>query len=173
MKKIVVIGPESTGKSTLSRALAEALGGCWVPEFARGYLETLGRPYTEGDLLTIAHGQVEAEDRIAGAGPTPVVCDTDLYVLKVWSEHRYGRCDPWILREIARRSYDLYLLADIDLPWSDDPQREYPEPRMRAYFYRVYRDIVEQSGVPWALVRGEGPERLRQALAGLARARLR
>lgn len=166
--RIAIIGPESTGKSTLTRQLADYYGAPWVPEYARGYLEALGRPYREPDLLSIARGQLEAEDRQAATASGVLFCDTDLYVIKVWSEHSYGRCDPWILRQIAARKYDFYLLTCIDLPWTEDPQREHPEPRMRAYFYRQYLDIVLHAGTPWAVVRGTGDTRLQTALEAVA-----
>lgn len=161
MKKVAIIGPESTGKSTLCAALAERFGAPWVPEYARQYLEQLEGAYTEDDLLAIARGQLAGEDRVcAASGASLVFCDTDLYVIKVWSEHKFGCCDPWILQEISCRPYDLYLLTAIDLPWSEDPQREHPEPRMREYFFRQYLDIVLASGVPWALIEGDATSRL-------------
>lgn len=167
IKKVVVIGPESTGKSTLSQALAKELGTVWVPEFARSYLEQLPQPYTEDDLLAIAKGQVASEDALAAKANNILICDTDLYVLKVWSEHKYGRCDKWILEEIARRKYDLYLLTYIDVIWEDDPLREHGGLEMRHYFYEVYKDIVQQSGVNWAAIQGNETERLQQALQAI------
>ncbi len=167
MKKIVVIGPESTGKSTLSEQLAAYFHTAWVPEFARGYLETLGRAYTQEDLLHIAAGQLRTEDEMAANASRVLVCDTDLYVVKVWSEARYGDCDPQILDLIASRNYDLYLLTYIDIPWEDDPQREHPAPEERAYFYQIYRDIVMNSGVPWVDIRGDHEQRLQAGIRGV------
>lgn len=164
IKKIVVIGPESTGKSTLSKSLAEQLHTVWVPEFARTFLENLGREYTESDLLEIAKGQIAAEDVAIATADKYLVCDTDLYVIKVWSEAKFGRCHPWILEQIAQREYDLYLLAYIDTEWQDDPLREHPLPHERQYFYNIYREIVIQSGVNWIDVRGNEQERLQLAV---------
>lgn len=170
MKKIAVIGPESTGKSTLCEKLATKYGVPWVAEYARDYLNGLGRIYRQSDLLEIARGQLGAEDQAAAGSEAPfLVCDTDLYVIKVWSEHKYHQCDPWILREIARRRYDLYLVTDIDLPWQSDPQREYPEPEMREYFFRIYQDIALASSVPWALITGDAASRLALAESAVAR----
>lgn len=167
LKKIVVIGPESTGKSTLSEALAKEFNTKWVPEYARKYLEQLGRPYHEADLLDIAKGQLAGEDRLAEEANKILICDTDLHVIKVWSEASYGRCDPWILEQIAVRKYDLYLLTYIDTEWEDDPLREHPAPEDRQYFYNIYRDIVQNSGVQWADIRGEYEERLQTALKAI------
>jgi NadR type nicotinamide-nucleotide adenylyltransferase len=164
-KKIAIIGPESTGKSTLSQQLALHYKTAWVAEYAREYLHALHREYDENDLLQIAKGQIKAEDSKQGEAENGLFfCDTDLYVIKVWSEHKYHICHPWILQQIARRQYDLYLLTYIDVPWQDDPQREYPQPDMRAYFYHVYRDIVIHSGVPWADIRGSKMQRLEKAV---------
>ena len=164
IKKVVVIGPESTGKSSLSEALALHLNTVWVPEYARTYLEALNQPYRESDLLHIAKGQLQAEDQLKGKANRFLICDTDLYVIKVWSEHSYRRCNQWVLQQIAIRSYDLYLLSDIDVPWTSDPLREHPETTMRNYFYQVYLDIVQNSGVPFQLVRGTTEERLALSL---------
>jgi nicotinamide riboside kinase len=144
------------------------LNTVWVEEYAREYLETKDNHYTEPDLLAIAQGQIAAEDNALSAANNFLVCDTDLYVLKVWSEHRFQRVHPWILETIATRPYDLYLLCDTDLPWSPDPQREYPDLEMRRYFFNVYSDIVQHAGVPWALISGPGDQRLAQALKAIA-----
>jgi NadR type nicotinamide-nucleotide adenylyltransferase len=168
VKKIVVIGPESTGKSTLSEALAKELHTVWVPEYARTYLERLDRPYEEADMLPIAQGQLMTEDEAAAQARRLLVCDTDLYVLKVWSEHSFNRCHPFIMEQIATRPYDLYLLTDIDLAWTPDPLREHPLPEMRYYFYHQYRDIVQHSGVPWINISGPHEVRLAAALEAIA-----
>lgn len=164
VKKIVVIGPESTGKSTLSADLATALNTVWVPEYAREYLETINRPYREEDLLQIAKGQLALEDGLASTANNILVCDTDLQVIKIWSEAKYGHCNRWILEQIAQRKYDLYLLTYIDTIWEDDPLREHPLPEERNYFYNLYHDIVFNSGIPAIVVRGSREERLKTAL---------
>ena len=160
MKRVVVIGPESTGKSTLSEQLAAHYNTIWVPEYARQYIEELPRPYEQRDLLAIAEGQLSLEDERAALANKLLICDTDLHVIKVWSEHKYQGVDPLILAYIASRKYDLYLLTYVDIPWQEDPQREYPDPQMREYFYKVYKEIVMSSGVPWVEIRGSFEERL-------------
>lgn len=169
MLKVVVIGPESTGKSTLSGQLAAHYQTMWVPEYARQYLEALPRPYEQSDLLQIAKGQLAQEDQLAVQANRLLICDTDLHVIKVWSEHKYGNCDPEILQIIKDRKYDLYLLTYIDIPWEEDPQREHPDPAMREYFYNVYRELVMESGVPWVEIRGSLEERIASAIAAVDR----
>lgn len=161
----MIIGPESTGKSTLTHQLAAHFDTTRADEFARQYLETLGRTYTIDDLNRIAKGQIQAEEiALAGARNGVVFFDTDLHVVKVWSESKYGTCDEVILKSIAERRYDLYILTDIDMPWQSDPLREHPDPEMRAYFFNIYQDIVQASGLPFVLVQGSEPERLQAAI---------
>lgn len=169
----MITGPESTGKSTLSQALAEQLDTVWVAEYAREYIGKLDRPYQEEDLLKIAKGQIAAEEaQLLHARNGLLICDTDLYVIKVWSEHRYNNCHAYILEEIATRKYDHYLLCSIDLPWEYDPQREYPELAEREYFFNIYQDIVQQSGVPWTLISGNPEERLHKSIETIKKATL-
>jgi len=167
VRKIVVIGPESTGKSTLSAALAAELQTVWVPEYARTYLEELGRPYTQNDLKEMAKGQLMLEDTLALQANKLLICDTDLHVIKVWSEARYNSCDRYITEQIATRQYDMYLLTYIDTEWEDDPLREHPAPDERAYFYNIYRDIVQNSNLPWADIRGKHEYRVKTALEAI------
>lgn len=163
MKKVVVIGPESTGKSTLSEQLASCYQTAWVHEYARDYLTPSQNIYTEADLLHIAKGQVALEETIAASATGMLICDTDLYVMKVWSEHSYGRCHKWILEQIAVRKYDFYILTDIDMAWTPDPLREHGEAHMRNYFFKQYLDILINSNVPWVKVSGNELQRLQQA----------
>lgn len=168
LKKVVIIGPESTGKSTLSAALSQQYGEPWVPEYARQYLEEMDREYVYEDLRQIAKGQLALEDQKASEARELVFCDTDLRVIHVWSEHKYGHTDPWVLDQIGKRKYDLYLLTDIDIPWEDDPQREYPDPGMRSYFYAWYERLVQNSGVPVVKISGTLEQRMAAAMAGIA-----
>lgn len=170
-KKIVVIGPESTGKSTLCRQLAAETNCLWVPEFARTYLHERGMNYTEADLLTIAAGQLRLEDEIfekAKAAANPYLfIDTDMYVMKVWSEFVFQRCDSFILNAIATRTYQGYLLCNTDLPWVADELREYPDLATREKLWRIYHDALVQQSVPWHLISGTESERLANALKAI------
>lgn len=162
--RLLLTGPESTGKTLLARRLAEAYQTTWAPEYARAYLDTLGRPYAEDDLLPIARGQLLLEDYHAQFANRILPCDTGLLVIKVWSEFKYGRCHPWILEQLQRRSYGLYLLCGIDVPWSDDPQRE--NPNEREQLYAIYKRELERLGVPYTELWGSLEERM-EIVAGL------
>jgi NadR type nicotinamide-nucleotide adenylyltransferase len=177
MKKIVIIGPESTGKSTLSEQLAKHYNTQWCPEYAREYLLKHGTNYTYDDLLTIAKGQLELEDGYANSisnkqladHPTPntqqlLFIDTDMYVMKVWCEFVFGKCHRFILDAIVNRKYDLYLLCNVDLPWVKDELREYPDLETRARLYSIYKDIMINQPVPWVDISGNYEERLQKAI---------
>lgn len=166
MKKVVIIGPESTGKSTLCTQLAEAYNTIWCPEFARDYLLQHGKEYNYDDLLTISKGQLNLENSYAArvTGPQPLLfVDTDMYVMKVWAEFVFQRCQEFILSTIAERHYDLYLLCDIDLPWIADELREYPNERPRQELFRMYKELMVEQHVPWTLISGNYEQRFAQA----------
>ena len=187
LKKIVVIGPESTGKSSLCAALAAHYGTRWVPEYAREYLQEHGMNYGYPDLMTIARGQLTLEDKLAEIGLRAVVLppkaegrrrsdgransllfvDTDMYVMKVWSEYVFGRCDTWILDQIASRKYDAYILCRTDLPWVKDDLREYPDLENRDRLFHIYRDCMINQGTPWAEVGGVGEDRIAAGIAAV------
>ena len=169
IKKIAIIGPESTGKSTLTQALAHEFGEPWVEEYARHYLESLGMEYQYSDLLEIAKGQLELEDQGEKTAKRMLFCDTNLQVIKVWSDHKFQKTDPWILEQLQKRSYDFYLLTHIDIPWEEDPLREHPEPSMRGYFYDQYLQIVRNSNVPFGIIQGNPEERLTLATGAIKR----
>lgn len=128
-KTIVITGPESTGKTTLAAQLAGHFQSPWLPEYARGYIDNLNKPYAKSDLLEIAKGQVAAEKEVIKKAANVVFLDTSLEVIKIWSEVKYGHCHPWILQQIEKRKHHLYLLCQPDIPWQPDPQRENPEDR--------------------------------------------
>jgi NadR type nicotinamide-nucleotide adenylyltransferase len=176
IKKIVVIGPESTGKSTLCQKLAAHYNTLWVPEYAREYLEKNGTEYNYDDLLTIAKGQIDLEEKVfqqlvsnAPHSPltthySPIFIDTDMYVMKVWAEFVFNKCHNWILNRIAERKYDLYLLCDVDLPWFEDPLREYPDKKVREKLYLFYKDLMVNQSVPWCNISGDYEERFEKAV---------
>jgi NadR type nicotinamide-nucleotide adenylyltransferase len=177
IKKIVIVGPESTGKSTLCEQLAQHYNTNWCPEFAREYLLTNGMNYTYSDLLKIAKGQLALEDEYVQSAPdsyrdssqqpgsqSPLFIDTDMYVMKVWCEFVFGKCHAWITDQIAKRKYDLYLLCNTDLPWVKDELREYPDLETRDKLYHIYKNILSNQPVPWVDISGGYEERLQKAV---------
>ncbi len=188
IKKIVVIGPESTGKSTLCEKLAAHYNTLWVPEYAREYLEKHGTDYTYEDLLAIAKGQIELEERISSKlkvqsskfkvqnptrnsqptinhqRSTSLFIDTDMHVMKVWAEYVFNNCHNWILNRIAERQYDLYLLCDVDLPWIEDKLREYPDEGIRKKLFYFYKESMASQSTPWHIISGTYKQRLQQAI---------
>jgi NadR type nicotinamide-nucleotide adenylyltransferase len=168
--KIVVIGPESTGKSTLCEALASHFHTIWCREYAREYLLQNGTDYSYDDLLTIAKGQLKLEDEamvtIASKHQqsSVLIIDTDMYVMKVWCEFVFGKCHQFILDEIVKRKYDGYLLCKPDLPWTKDELREYPDLETREKLYHHYRDLLIEQNTPWFEVKGTGQERIQSAI---------
>lgn len=166
--KVVIIGPESTGKSSLCELLAQHYNTQWCPEFAREYLLTHGMDYTFEDLLYVAKGQLAMEDEYVQSLPTPdselLFIDTDMYVMKVWCEFVFGKCHRWILEQIVKRKYDLYLLCNTDLPWMKDELREYPDLVQRDKLYHIYKDIMINQSTAWAEISGDYDERLQKAI---------
>jgi NadR type nicotinamide-nucleotide adenylyltransferase len=166
LKKIVVIGPESTGKSTLCEQLADHYQTGWVKEYAREYLLKHGTEYTFDDLLVIAKGQLDLEDKCSTLNSeAPLLfIDTDMYVMKVWCEFVFEKCHNFILNQIAERKYDLYLFCNVDLPWVKDELREYPDLASREKLYYIYKDALINQNVPWIDISGTYDERFEKAV---------
>lgn len=171
LKKIVAIGPESTGKSTLCQQLSEHFESHWVPEYAREYLVANGMNYSYADLITIAKGQIKLEEDITAESQKhsdkPLFIDTDMYVMKVWCEYVFGKCHQYVIDQIVDRKYDLYLLCNIDLPWAYDPLREYPNEEPRKELYAIYKDILINQNTPWVEISGDSQQRLNTAVASI------
>ena len=173
IKKIVVIGPESTGKSTLCQQLSDHYNTKWCPEYARAYLLQHGMNYHFDDLSTIAKGQLQLEDEyfqtlVHQESSSPFLfIDTDMYVMKVWSEYVFGKCHTAILEEITTRKYDLYLLCNTDLPWIKDALREYPDEATRIELFEIYKDILVNQNTPWILISGTNEQRLETAIKAI------
>ena len=159
---IGIVGPESTGKSTLTNALAKYYHVEYVPEMAREYLNQLGRDYQIEDLKKIASLQLNAENTHRKLNLEIVLCDTTLLVIKIWSEYKYHQCDQWILKAEKESKYDLFLLTDIDLPWVEDPLREHPHER--ATLFSIYYRSLIQKKQPFKVIFGNEKERLERAI---------
>ena len=171
VKKVVIIGPESTGKSTLCKELAAHFQTQWCPEYAREYLTNNGTAYTYDDLLVIAKNQLLIEDRstaeVAATENKVLFIDTDMYVMKVWCEYVFEKCHYFILDQISKRPYDLYILCTADIPWVQDALREYPEEGPRKELFQIYKDQLINQSVPWITVSGNYSERLAKAIVAV------
>jgi NadR type nicotinamide-nucleotide adenylyltransferase len=172
--KIVIIGPESTGKSTLCKSLAEHYNTLWCPEFARSFLLEHGKTYSYNNLLEIAKGQIALEETYIEemqlrlnesdkASPLLFI-DTNMYVMKVWCEFVFNQCHQWIIDQIVERKYSFYLLCNTDLPWVKDELREYPDLKTRMHLYHIYKDLLINQEVPWKEISGNNDERLHRAI---------
>lgn len=161
-KKVCIVGPECTGKTELSKFLADHYKTAWVEEYARAYLTKLGRAYQQPDLLKIAHGQLRMEQEWARDANQLLICDTNLIVIKIWSEVKYGTCDEEILSLMKKQTYDLFLLTYIDIPWQDDPLREHP--LRRDELFEMYARELKAQPVPFVEIRGDRAQRQKAAL---------
>ncbi len=165
--KVVLFGPESTGKTTLSRDLANHFDTVWVPEYAREYLQEKWdkekKVCEPQDLLPIAYGQMRLENELAKKANKVLICDTDLLETKVYSEAYYvGHCDP-ILEEYAlQNQYDLYLLTYIDVPWEKDDLRDKPGERERMFTY--FKETLEKYERNFVTLKGDRERRLLAAI---------
>ncbi len=166
MIKIAIIGPESTGKTELCKALAAHYGSSWVPELARDYVEQKNYHYNFEDVVEIARLQIDAEAEVESTGApfsSPVFFDTDLIITKVWFEYKYKELPAFVEEHLQQRSIDFYLICEPDLPWEFDPVRENRD--NREFFLEWYRREVEALGTPYGMVNSTGDLRVQNAIS--------
>jgi len=165
IKKIAVVGPESTGKSTMSAYLAEYYHTVWVPEFARDYCAGLTEPPTWQDEVNMFYGQLALESEIAPKANKLLICDTTFITVKIWSDYTFGRSPQEVLDELPLRPYGLYLLLDIDLPWEHDPLRDFPH--LREHFMDIWHKELQALDANYVVISGVGTERYERAIAAI------
>ncbi|HEY9774528.1 MAG TPA: AAA family ATPase [Planktothrix sp.] len=129
VRRVCIFGPESTGKSTLAKRLAQHYQTLAVPEFAKAYIETMGRDIGSKDMVTIARGQIASEDAAAPLANRVLFCDSDPVTTYIWSGRLVGKVPAWLRQAADRRRYDLYIVTDIDVPYVDDVHRYIPKER--------------------------------------------
>ena len=161
--KIVLFGPESTGKTTLSQKLSEHYNGTWVPEFAREYLQQKWDEEQKicepRDIFPIAAGQMKLENTAVNSEEKIVFCDTDLLETMVYSEAYFdGWCDERVRDAALNSRYDLYILTYIDVPWLADDLRDRPE--QREEMFKLFEQALIQNNRPYLLVNGNLDERI-------------
>lgn len=165
--KVVLFGPESTGKTTLSKQLSEHYNALWVPEYAREYLQKKwdreSKTCETKDLLPIAIGQMQLENKMAEQAKELLICDTDLLETKVYSEAYYsGICDPILDKYAIENSYDLYFLTYIDTPWEPDDLRDKPNERFQ--MFNAFEETLKKYQKPYILLKGNKEERFTLAI---------
>ncbi len=163
-KKIAIVGPESTGKSALAEELAVRFGTVYVPEFARTYCEHLDRQYTLEDEMNMFYGQLALEKSMLPLAKNDVIFfDTMILTIKIWCDRLFGFTPPEVLQAINDTDFDLYLLMDIDLPWEDDPLRDFPDERN--HFMNVWKNELQALGASFHVISGLGESRVKMAEA--------
>lgn len=170
--KVVLFGPESTGKTTLSIQLAKHYNTVWVEEFARPYLQKVWnqerRTCEQKDILPIANGQIALENRLAKRADKILICDTDLLETKVYSEEYYGGfVDPLLEEAAVENSYDLYFLTYIDTPWVEDDLRDRPDQRLE--MFNAFKNALKKYNRPYVLLKGDKETRLKTAVTAIDR----
>lgn len=160
--KVVLFGPESTGKSTLTEALAKHYKTTFVPEYAREYLQLKWnreqKTCSQADLIPIAEGQIRLENELALLANKVLICDTDLLQTQVYSEVYYkGYCDPSIRSSAKKNSYDLYFLCDIDVPWVADDLRD--KPNERELMFNAFEAALKRYQRPYVMLHGSKRQR--------------
>jgi NadR type nicotinamide-nucleotide adenylyltransferase len=166
--KIVLFGPESTGKTTLAKQLARHYNSVWVPEYAREYLQDKWNNERKAcephDLIPMAIGQMKLENELAKKTKSVLVCDTDLLETKVYSEVYYsGICDPILEKFALGNSYDLYFLTYIDIPWEPDDLRD--KPNDRETMYHAFEEALIKANKKYIVLKGTQEERLNLAFS--------
>lgn len=151
-KKIAIIGPESSGKSTLTQELAIHFNEPFLPEYGRIYLEIYGPSYTYEDLEKISRKMVELEALQIKNATNYLFCDTDLLMMKVWYEVKFGKVSDYLLEQLDKTNYDYYFICSPDLPWQEDPLRE--NPHIREMLFEKYIEEVEKRNTPYTIIDG-------------------
>lgn len=154
MYRIGIIGPESTGKSTLAQYLSKRYGGVYIPEYAREYVAQLNYPYTYSDVCAIARYQIEQLQRIEMQSEDKIFFfDTELIVTRVWFDYCYGSVPEWLLSAMQQYKMDTYLLTYPDIPWIPDPTRENGSDEIRLQLFRRYEQEIQNLEVPYYIIR--------------------
>jgi len=161
--RVVITGPECTGKSTLAAQLAAHYNTIHIPEYAREYIENLNRPYTYDDVVHIAERQIQEEAEFEGKANHILFYDTYLIITKVWLDVVYKRKPDWIDTVLLQKHIHLFLLCDIDIPWYPDKVRENGG-AMRKKLFQIYQQEIKRFGFPYAVITGNGEKRLQNGI---------
>ncbi|WP_298898419.1 ATP-binding protein [uncultured Psychroserpens sp.] len=160
--KVVLYGPESTGKSSLVKELANYYDTVYVEEFSRTYAEAKAldnHRLTKDDVLPIAIGQMQLENEQLKKANRLLICDTDLLETQVYSQFYYqGFCPELVKKYALKNTYDLYFLTYIDTVWEADGIRDQPHNRLQQF--NRFEQALIASKKPYIVVKGRFEERL-------------
>jgi NadR type nicotinamide-nucleotide adenylyltransferase len=162
VRRIAILGAESTGKTTLARSLALRFQTVWVPEYAREYMTMHTGDYSAEDIVEIAKHQLLEEDQLALQANKLLFTDTEIITAKVWCEDVFSFCPTWLGQQLNEHPYDLFLLTANDLPWVADPVRV--NPQRRDYFFNLYKRLMEEMKFPYEIISGRYEARLLSAI---------
>ena len=172
IKRVAIVGAESTGKTTLAQELAEHFNTVWVPEYGREYTEVRVGPvalfdykWSNEEFVIIARKQIDLEDQLAKRANRVLICDTDVLATCIWQERYMGACSEEVARISNERHYDLYLLTDCDIPFTQDGLRD--GEHLRQWMTNRFRDELDRRELPWILINGSREQRLRMAIGAV------
>jgi NadR type nicotinamide-nucleotide adenylyltransferase len=165
IKKIVLFGSESTGKTTLAEALAKHYQTVWVPEYAREYLDNERIVVHLEDVMPIAYGQIRLEENIVPGANQFLFCDTNIIETKVYSEAYFGQVPEELEPLIQTRHYDFYLLTNLDVPWTPDHIRD--RPHLRNEMHELFRKELIERNLPYVEITGTEEIRFRNAISAI------
>lgn len=163
MIKVAVLGPESTGKSTLCLEISKFFNLSFVQEASRDFLTNLNRPYTFEDLDMIAERQFSMINEMELEGESLLIADTEILTIRIWSLIKYGRCSDLINNLLKQQKFHHYLLCNTDLAWIPDPLREVPDLKKRNEILELFQSELKQNDWPYSIIHGTGDARFLQA----------
>lgn len=172
VKRVVVFGTESTGKTWLAERLADTFREPWAKEYVREFWDTHDGRILATDLDAIARGQIAAEEAAAAAARRVVFFDTDLITCTLWDDVLFpGACPAWVREEAERRAgaVTLYLLCDADVPFVADPVRCFPDEELRERARQLWREALVSRGLPFVEIQGDWAQREEAAIAAVKR----
>lgn len=165
IKRVAILGAESTGKTTLARSLALRFGTTWVPEYAREYISNHPETCTADEIVQMTRTQLEQEEQLMLQASKIIFSDTEQIVAKVWCEDVFGSAPAWFEENLLAHPYDLYLLTSNDLPWIADPVRV--NPQRRDYFFNWYKRELDHYNLKYEIITGRYEQRLLNAIRAI------
>ena len=167
VRRVLITGPEATGKSSLCKRLAELYKEPWVPEFAREYLASQNGKYAQADLDLMLKGQLKSESEMELGSSSFLFCDTGPDNYWVWSYYKFKEVSDYVNKQVKEMNYDLVLLLDVDLPWESDPLRENPSYYERREILVLFQTVLSEQEINYKLISGTGDIRIKRAVKAI------